>query len=135
MSNLYMNLRYNTCLRQLPKDLINLIYKYCTIEYPILETICFSWYHKILGINDLKKLNLKIHNHDDFVFQWICQDLDVRIFGVFIDFCYHKIDIESYKKLIDVCKQHTVNGINVDDLVRYQLLSKPYNWNDAEEYV
>ena len=135
MSNLFRHLYFNNCLQQLPDDLIKLICKYCSIDYPIRETICFSWYNKIVTINHLKHLKDKIHNHDDFVFQMIIRDLDVRMFGVFIDFCYHKMDIESYKKLIDVCKKHTVNRINVEDLVRYQLLSKPYHWDDAEEYV
>ena len=135
MSDTLLQLYYNTCLNKLPYDLFKIVYKYCIIEYPIQETICFSWYSKILKTEDLRHLKRKIHNHDDFVFQWICRDLDVRMFGIFIDFCYHKIDLESYKKLIDVSKQHTVNGINIDDLVRYQLISKPYHWNDAEEYV
>ncbi len=135
MNNLYSHLYYNDCLKQLPDDLIKLICKYCSIDYPIKETICFSWYNKLLDINNIRYIKQKIYNHEDFVFQWICRDLDVRVLGIFIDFCYHKLDIESYKKLIDASKQHTVNRINVNDIVRYQLLSKPYYWDDAEEYV
>ncbi len=124
---------YKTISNILPKDLFNLVLTYCEVEYPLEETICFSYYNGYF--KPISTFYNKIHNYDDFIFHWIDYNLNVKMLGIFIDFCYHQNREDCYKKMMDICRHYEYEGKRLDDVFRYQLLSKPYYWKKMEQYV
>ena len=119
---------------KLSKDIIENILSCIVPDKYVSKTINFSYYSSVIN-SDTKKYMIKnTLNYLDMMLIMKLNNIDDKMYGIFLDFCYDENDVIEFKKMNYICYTNKTKKYNGNWIINYQLsVKKQYYWREANE--